>query len=194
MISCDYAHEKKSSRFLFHNIYLKENKIENLQRHVEDEKSRNKVLRSFMNDFKTLKKNTQYTTKVVTIDDIQKYNKMYDENSKFNEMSFKDDVSHVVQFMRFQLQFITSSLIVKEYNQDVKAELLRKNVSRAKNNIYQCKSQFIKYFLFMNAIDYSFAKRLTNYEMSKNDIDTFFRNLDLQQMHTQFNNFYNIEK
>ena len=41
--------------------------------------------------------------KIVTIDDIQKYNKMYDENSKFNGMSFKDDVSHVVQFTQFQL-------------------------------------------------------------------------------------------
>ena len=34
--------------------------------------------------------------KVVTIDDIQKHNKIYNENSKFNEISFKDDISHVV--------------------------------------------------------------------------------------------------
>ena len=42
-------------------------------------------------------------TKIVTIDDIQKHNKMYSENSKFNEMFFQNDVNHVVQFTRFQL-------------------------------------------------------------------------------------------
>ena len=42
--------------FIFHNIYSKGNEIENLRRHVEDEKNENKILRSFMNDFKTLKK------------------------------------------------------------------------------------------------------------------------------------------
>ena len=57
LISCDYAHEKKSSHFIFYNTYSKENKIKNLQRHVEDKKNENKVLRSFMNNFKTLKKN-----------------------------------------------------------------------------------------------------------------------------------------
>ena len=56
LISCDYAHEKKSSHFIFHDTYLKENKIENLRRHVENEKNKNKILRSFMNDLKTLKK------------------------------------------------------------------------------------------------------------------------------------------
>ena len=40
-------------------------------------------------------------TKVVTVDDVQKHNKMYNKNSKFNKMSFKDDVSHVIQFMQF---------------------------------------------------------------------------------------------
>ena len=58
LISCDYMYEKKSSHFIFYDIYLKENKIENLQRHVEDEKNENKVLRLFINDFRTLKKNT----------------------------------------------------------------------------------------------------------------------------------------
>ena len=57
LIFCDYAHEKKSSRFIFHDTYLKENKIENLQQYIEDQKNENKVLQSFMNDFKTLKKN-----------------------------------------------------------------------------------------------------------------------------------------
>ena len=82
-----------------------------------------------MNDLKTLKKNTQCTTKIVTIDDIQKHNRMYDENSKFNEMSFKNDINHVVQSMRFQLQFTISFLIVKKYNQDARIELFRKNIS-----------------------------------------------------------------
>ena len=58
LISYNYAHEKKSSRFILHDIYLKEDEIENLRRYVEDEKNENKILRSFMNDFKTLKKNT----------------------------------------------------------------------------------------------------------------------------------------
>ena len=39
-------------------------------------------------------------TKIVTIDDIQKHNKMYDENSKLNAMFFKDDINHVVQLTR----------------------------------------------------------------------------------------------
>ena len=42
-------------------------------------------------------------TKVVTIENIQKHNKIYDENLKLNETFFKDDVSHVVQSARFQL-------------------------------------------------------------------------------------------
>ena len=75
-------------------------------------------------------------TKIVTIDDIQKHNKMYNKNSKLNKMSFKDDVNHVIQLTRFQLQFTTSFLIIKKYSQDAKAELLKKNVSRAKNNIH----------------------------------------------------------
>ena len=75
--------------------------------------------------------------KVVTIDNIQKHNRMYNENSKFNEMFFKDDISHVVQFTRFQLQFTILSLIVKKYSQDAKIELLRKNLLQTKNNIYQ---------------------------------------------------------
>ena len=97
-------------------------------------------------------------TKIVTINDIQKYNKIYNENSKFNEISFKDDVNHVVQSTRFQLQFTASFLIVKKYSQDAKVELLKKNVSRAKNNIHQRQNQLINYFLFMNVIDYSFTK------------------------------------
>ena len=95
LISCDYTHEKKSSRFRFYNIYLKELRIcDNMSKRKKNE---NKVLRLFINDFKALEKNTQYTTKIVTIDDIQKHNKMYNKNSKLNEMSFKDDVSHIVQ-------------------------------------------------------------------------------------------------
>ena len=94
----------------------------------------------------------------MTIDDIQKHNKIYDENSKFNEMSFKDNVNHVVQFTRSQLQFTSSSLIIKKYNQDARVELLRENISRTKNNIHQRQNQSINYFLFMNVIDYSFAK------------------------------------
>ena len=46
----------------------------------------------------------------------------------------------------------------------------------------------------MNVIDYSFAKWLTNYKISKNEVDAFFRNYDLQQMHAQFNNFYNVNE
>ena len=57
LISCDYAYEKKSSRFIFYDIYLKKNEIEDLRQYVEDEKNENKLLRSFMNDFKTLKEN-----------------------------------------------------------------------------------------------------------------------------------------
>ena len=94
----------------------------------------------------------------MTINDIQKHNKMFDENSKLNEMTFKDDVSHVVQLTQSQLQFTTSFLIVKKYNQDAKAELFRKNISRTKNNIHQRSDQFINYFFFMKFIDYSFAK------------------------------------
>ena len=103
MIFYDYAHEKKSSRLIFHNTYLKENEIKNLRRHVENKKNENKVLRSFMNDFRTLNKNTQDTTKIVIINNIQKHNKGYGEKSKLNEISFKDDVSHVIQFTQFQL-------------------------------------------------------------------------------------------
>ena len=76
-------------------------------------------------------------TKVVIINDIQKHNKMYNGNSKLNEMSFKDDVSYIIQFMQFQLQFTTSSLIIKKYNQDTKIELFKENISRAENNIHQ---------------------------------------------------------
>ena len=50
--------KKKSSHCIFYDIYLKENEIENLRRHVENKKNENKVLRSFINDLKTLKKNT----------------------------------------------------------------------------------------------------------------------------------------
>ena len=49
-------HEKKSSRFIFYDTYLKENEIENLRQYVKNEKNENKVLRSFMNNFRTLKK------------------------------------------------------------------------------------------------------------------------------------------
>ena len=94
----------------------------------------------------------------MTIDNIHKHNKMYNRNSKLNEMFFENDVSHVVQSTRFQLQFTTSSLIVKKYNQNARIELLKKNVLRTKNNIYQRQNQFINYFLFINIIDYSFAK------------------------------------
>ena len=34
--------------------------------------------------------------KIVTINDIQKYSKMYDENSKLNQMSFKDNVNYII--------------------------------------------------------------------------------------------------
>ena len=37
-------------------------------------------------------------TKTVTIENIQKHNKIYDENLKFNETFFKNDVNHVVQY------------------------------------------------------------------------------------------------
>ena len=79
-------------------------------------------------------------TKIVTIDNIQKHNKIYDENLKFNEISFKDNDNHVVQFTRFQLQFTISFLIIKKYNQNVRIELFKENFSRAKNNIHQCQS------------------------------------------------------
>ena len=83
---------------------------------------------------------------------------MYDENSKFNEMFFKDDISHVVQSIRFQLQFTASFLIVKKYSQNVNIELFKKNVLRTKNNIHQRQNQFINYSLFINVIDYLFTK------------------------------------
>ena len=111
-----------------------------------------------MSDLKTLKKNIQYTPKVVIIDDIQKHNKIDDENSKLNKTFFKDDINHVVQSTRSQLQFTVSFLIVKKYNQNSKIEFFKKNISRAKNNIHQRQNQFINYFLFMNVIDYSFTK------------------------------------
>ena len=57
LIFCNYTHEKKSSRFIFHDTYLKENEIENLRRYVEDERNENKILRLFINDFRILKKN-----------------------------------------------------------------------------------------------------------------------------------------
>ena len=76
-------------------------------------------------------------TKIVTIDDIQKHNRIYDGNSKLNEISFKDDVNHVIQFTQSQLQFTISFLIVKKYNQDAKVELLKENILRVKNNIHQ---------------------------------------------------------
>ena len=82
-----------------------------------------------MNNLKTLKKNTQYTIEIVTINDIQRHNTMYDENSKFNEISFRDDLNHVIQFTRSQLQFTISFLIVKKYNQNAKIELLKENIS-----------------------------------------------------------------
>ena len=77
------------------------------------------------------------------IDDIQRNNKMYNENSKFNEIFFKNYVNYIVQFTQFQLQFTTSSLIVKKYNQDAKVELFKENISRAKSNIFQHQKQFI---------------------------------------------------
>ena len=136
LIFCDYAHEKKSLHFIFYDTYLKEIEIENLRRHVEDEKNENKVLRLFMNDLRTLKKDIQYTTKIITIDNIQKYNRIYGGNSKLNGISFKNDVSHIIQLTRFQLQFTISFLIVKKYNQDARAELFKENVSRTKSNIH----------------------------------------------------------
>ena len=63
-------------------------------------------------------------------------------------MSFKDDVSYVVQFTRSQLQFTASFLIIKEYNQNARIELFKKNVSRIKSNIYQRQSQSINYFFY----------------------------------------------
>ena len=59
------------------------------------------------------------------------------ENSKFNEIFFKNDIDHVIQFTRFQLQFTTLFLIIKKYNQNAKIELFKENISRAKNNIHQ---------------------------------------------------------
>ena len=50
-------YEKKSSHFIFHDTYLKETEIKNLRQHIENQKNENKVLRSFMNDLRTLKKN-----------------------------------------------------------------------------------------------------------------------------------------
>ena len=73
----------------------------------------------------------------MTIDNIQKHNKMYDENLKLNEMFFKSDVNHIVQFTRSQVKFTSSFLIVKKYNQNARIELFKKNVSRTKNDIYQ---------------------------------------------------------
>ena len=116
----------------------------------------------------------------MTINDIQKHNKIYDENPKLNEMFFKDDVNHIVQSTQFQLQFITSFLIVKKYSQEARTELFKENVSRAKNNIHHFQNQFINYSFFINVIDYSLTKSLMNYKMSKNDVDTFFHNLNLQ--------------
>ena len=86
---------------MFHDIYLKKNKIDDLRQHIEEKKNENEILQSFVNDLKTLKKHTQYTTKVVTIENIQKHNKIYDENLKFNETFFKNNVNYVVQSARF---------------------------------------------------------------------------------------------
>ena len=97
-------------------------------------------------------------TKIVIIEDIKKYNKMYDENSKLNGISFKDDINYIVQFTQFQLQFTILSLIIKKYSPNVKIELFKENILRTENNIHQRQNQFITYFLFMNDIDYSFAK------------------------------------
>ena len=57
LIFCNYVHKKKSLHFIFHDTYLKQNEIKNLRRHVKNEQNENKVLESFINDFKTLKKN-----------------------------------------------------------------------------------------------------------------------------------------
>ena len=100
LISCDYAHEKKSLHFMFYNIYLKKNKIDDLQQHIEKKKNENKILQLFIKDLKTLKKHIQYTTKIVTIENIQKHNKTYDENLKLNKTSFKNDVNRIMQFAR----------------------------------------------------------------------------------------------
>ena len=70
---------------------------------ISKKKNENETLQLFVNDLKTLKKHTQYTTKIVTIENIQKHNKIYDENLKFNETFFKNDVSRVMQFARSQL-------------------------------------------------------------------------------------------
>ena len=94
----------------------------------------------------------------MTIDNIQKYNRIYNENPKLNERSFKNDINHIVQLTRSQLQFTASFLIVKKYSQDAKVGLFKKNVLRTKNNIHQRQNQSINYFFFMNVIDYSFAK------------------------------------
>ena len=51
-------HIKRNYHVLYFIIYIwKKNEIENLRRYVEDEKNENKVLQSFINDFKILKKN-----------------------------------------------------------------------------------------------------------------------------------------
>ena len=63
-----------------------------------------------------------------------------------------------------------------------------------KNNIHQRQNQFINYFRFMNVIDYSFTKWLTNYKMSKDDVYAFFCNFNLQQIYARFNNFHNVKK
>ena len=44
LTSYDYAHEKKSSRFMFHNIYLKKNKIDDLRQHIKEKKNENEIL------------------------------------------------------------------------------------------------------------------------------------------------------
>ena len=62
----------------------------------------------------------------MTINNIQKHNRMYNENSKLNEMFLKNDINYIVQFTQFHLQFTTSFFIVKKYNQDAKVELLKK--------------------------------------------------------------------
>ena len=73
----------------------------------------------------------------MTINNIQKHNRMYDKNSKLNGISFLNDINHVIQLTRSRLQFTLSFLIIKKYNQNAMIELFKKNVSRAKNNIYQ---------------------------------------------------------
>ena len=101
LISCNYAYEKKSPRLMFHDTYLKKNKIDDLRRHIEKKKNKNEALQLFVNNLKILKKHTQYTTKIVTIENIQKHNKIYDENLKFNKTFFKNDINRVVQLAQF---------------------------------------------------------------------------------------------